>query len=592
MIDSPAHRPDGHRGLGTFRARLSERSLVSSLFGIAYVLGLVLGRSIGLQSVRDIRFDDETIYLDHGIRFLEGAVPADRSPLYQLWYWLQSLIIKDPVDLYYSNWSALLFINLLVLWFLLAKMRVPRVLSVVLLALFSTLMLFEVWPYVTLLSMAGVGMAMCLTSGLRSWISTLSTLSAIFGILAFVRPELTTSFLLSVLTLICVGWFENGTIARKAGAFAIAVVPFLSLLVIFGNPFGGSRLFHAFGQHYALNVVQTESLQVDPWNSHPEIWRRDFGDSGSVWDALRTNPKRVAWHVRANVRNLTSALYIFAPAVALSRLRITLGLFVAAGVLLGGIVGLRTIYARGAQAFWTDHSPESHVLIATAVAAVPSLVPMVLIYPRAHYLLAPSLGVLAFSAWGLSELLARTGLCGRNRWQGVVAAGLACLVVLPGSSGLEPWYLRGTVLATELKGYVKEHILGRSGNRAPSGSEPEHLESIATIRFLRSLHISIARGERIGVLEADYSRAVYTGWQFHRINQTQCRPFIECIRRERPEIIVNNLRLRKYYSTLNDDGYETFWTRPETLGYKRIEIPGQEVQIFVRADIIGRPAAQ
>jgi hypothetical protein len=544
---------------------------VNSLFGIAYVLGLVLGRSIGLQSVRDIRFDDETIYLDHGIRmFSDGAVQADRSPLYQLWYWLQSLIINDPVDLYYCNWSVLLFINLLVLWFLLMKMRVPRVRSVLLLALFSTLTLFEVWPYVTLLSMAGVGMAMRLTFGLRSWINTLSTLSAIFGILAFVRPELTTSFLLSVLTLVCVGWFENGTIARKAGAFVISVVPFLSLLVIFGSPFGGNKLLHAFGAHYALNVVQTESLQVDPWNSHPEIWRRDFGDSGSVWDALRTNPKRVAWHVRANVRNLTSAWDIFAPAVASPRLRTTLGLLVVAGVLLGGIVGLRTMYARGARIFWTDHSPESHALIATAFAAVPSLVPMVLIYPRAHYLLAPCLGVLVFSAWGLSELLAKAGLRGRDRWQGVAAAGLGCLLVLPGSSGLEPWYLQ----------------------RATSSSGPEHLESIATIRFLQGLPLLIARGESIGVLEADYSRAVYAGWEFHRINQTQCRPFIECIRRERPEIIVNNLRLRTYYSTLNDDGYKTFWMRPETLGYKMMEVPGQPAQIFVREDIIGQPAAQ
>jgi len=94
------------------------------------------------------------------------------------------------------------------------------------------------------------------------------------------------------------------------------------------------------------------------------------------------------------------------------------------------------------------------------------------------------------------------------------------------------------------------------------------------------------------VLEADYSRAVYTGWQFRRINQTQCRPFIECIRRERPQIIVNNLRLMNYYSTLNDDGYKTFLMRPETLGYKRIEIPGQPVQIFAREDSISRPAAQ
>ena len=128
--------------------------------------------SIGLQSVRDIRFDDETIYLDHGIRMLlNGAVPADRSPLYQLWYWLLSLIVHDPVDLYYSNWSVLLFVNLLLLWFLLLKIGVPRVQSVVLLALFSTLTLFDVWPYVTLLSMAGVGVAMRLTFGLRSWIN-------------------------------------------------------------------------------------------------------------------------------------------------------------------------------------------------------------------------------------------------------------------------------------------------------------------------------------------------------------------------------------------------------------------------------------
>ena len=557
--------------MGTFRTRLSEKSLLNSLFGIAYVLGLVLGRSIGLQSVRDIRFDDETIYLHHGIRMLlEGAVPADRSPLYQLWYWLQSLIVHDPVDLYYCNWSVLLFINLSVLWFLLLKIGVPRIQSVVLLALFSTLTLFDVWPYVTLLSMAGIGIAMRLTFGLRSWINTLATLSAIFGILAFVRPELTTSFLLSLLTLVCVSWFENGTIARKAGAFVISVVPFLSLLVVFGSPFGGDKLLDAFGAHYALNVVQTEALQVDPWNSHPEIWKRDFGDSGSVWEALRTNPKRVAWHVRANIRNLTSAGGILSPAIASPRLRTTLGLLVVAGVLLGGALGLRTMYARGARPFWTDHSPESHALIATVFAAVPSFVSMVLIYPRVHYLLAPCLGVVVFSAWGLSELLAKAGLRGRDRWQGVAAAGLGCLVVLPGSSGREPWYLL----------------------RATSSSGPEHLESLATIRFLQSLPLSIARGESIWVLEADYSRAVYTGWQFRRINQTQCRPFIECIRRERPQIIVNNLRLMNYYSTLNDDGYKTFLMRPETLGYKRIEIPGQPVQIFAREDSISRPAAQ
>src|SRR5262249_9774020 len=153
----------------------------------------------------------------------------------------------------------------LVLWFLLTKLAVPRVHWVVLLAGFSTRTFFEVGPYVTLLGMPGVGMAMRRTFALGSWINPPSTFPATVAVLAFVRPELTTSFLLSVLTLVCVSWFENRPIARKARAFVISLVPFLSLLVIFGSPIGGDKLFHAFGAHYALNVIQTESLQIDPW---------------------------------------------------------------------------------------------------------------------------------------------------------------------------------------------------------------------------------------------------------------------------------------------------------------------------------------
>jgi hypothetical protein len=554
-----------------FRAQSPVERLVDSFFGIAYVLGLVLARSIGLQSVREIGFDDESISLYLGMRmFSGGTVAADRSPLYQLWYWLQSLVVGDPVSLYYVNWSALLFSNLLILWVLLGWMRVSRVLSVVLLAVFSTLTLFEVWPYVSLLSMAGVGIAMRLTFGLRSWIDTLSTLSAVFGILAFVRPELTMSFLLSLLVLGCVSWVQSGTVVQKGIALALAVVPFVLLCVVFGSPFGGGRLFVAFGQHYSMNVTQAESRQADPWNSWEEITRRDFGGSKSVSDALRMNPERVAWHIHMNFRNVTSLRSIFAPDVDSPRARTGLGLLVMGGVLLGGVMGLRSIYARGAQAFVTDHTPQSHVLVATALAAAPSVVSIVLVYPRAHYVVAPCVGLLVFSTWGLSELLMRMGLPRGSYWPGVAAAGIGCLAVLPGSSGLEPWFLRW----------------------ATATSEPGHLESIATIRTLRRLPLSIGRDESVSVLEADYSRGVYAGWQVNRISQTECRPFLECVSREHPEIVVDSIRLQKHYLALKDGGYEAFLARPEALGYRRVQVPGQATQIFVREDLLGQPRAR
>jgi hypothetical protein len=45
------------------------------IFGIVFVFGLVLSQSIGLQSLRDIQFDDETNYLYAGIRMCSASEP-------------------------------------------------------------------------------------------------------------------------------------------------------------------------------------------------------------------------------------------------------------------------------------------------------------------------------------------------------------------------------------------------------------------------------------------------------------------------------------------------------------------------------------
>ena len=165
---------------------------------------------------------------------------------------------------------------------------------------------------------------------------------------------------------------------------------------------------------------------------------------------------------------------------------------------------------------------------------------------------------------GLGKLVERLGFRSSDRWKPMVVASVFCLSALPGRSGLAPWYLRDTV----------------------SGEEPVRLTNIATIRFLQCLPLVIKHGRTLNVLEPDYSRAVYAGWDFHRISQTECRPFSECIQRKRPEVIINNDRLEMYYLARDDVGYKKFFGQPDAFGYKRMDVPKQTVQIFVRSDIL------
>ena len=51
-------------------------------------------------------------------------------------------------------------------------------------------------------------------------------------------------------------------------------------------------------------------------------------------------------------------------------------------------------------------------------------------------------------------------------------------------------------------------------------------------------------------------------------------------------MIINNYRLERYYLERDDVGYKKFLEQPNAFGYKRMDVPKQSVQIFVRSDIL------
>jgi hypothetical protein len=204
------------------------------------------------------------------------------------------------------------------------------------------------------------------------------------------------------------------------------------------------------------------------------------------------------------------------------------------------------------------------VLMVTVLAAVPAIVAVCVISAKTAYVLSPFLGLLAFSACGLTMLLKRLGVRRGNGWKPMLAASVCSLAVLPGGTGSAPWYLTSAIPAEKREG----------------------LENVATIRFLADLDLNVEQGRTLHVLEADYGRGAYAGWNFARLRQTACRPFSECIQHKRPEVIVNNAQLESYYASNRDFAYSRFLRQPAAFGYKGVDIPGHSIRVFLRNDVV------
>ncbi len=69
-------------------------------------------------------------------------------------------------------------------------------------------------------------------------------------------------------------------------------VPLALRLWLEGNQ--GDRAFFAFGQHFALNVVESRQLVIDPWPVWDRFVREAFPHATTIPDALRENPSAFA----------------------------------------------------------------------------------------------------------------------------------------------------------------------------------------------------------------------------------------------------------------------------------------------------------
>jgi hypothetical protein len=357
------------------------------------LLAVILYVTIVALSSGDLTFHDETAYLSRGLAIGDGEFPDFlNGAAYSQVYFVASQLITDNANLYFC--MRLISAQALVLgvWLAVRLVATPLI-AWMTAALLSLLALTYAWPGVS--GPAG-GLAALSVAIVMRWRTP-----GVFGIAAGLmwlasafRPELVWfACLASVLALARLLWPSASSRSGESRFYSCSwgqtvsvlagglLVPSL-LVAFYGSPFSSdSRSWVAFAQHFSLRNAKGGE---DPWLQASDITSRFFGDATSVASAFFAAPAVFAKHMLENI------VYSY------KDLALALGGTVdhpvsAGGVLVSafGVVTLAVVFRRilGRSRARTFPSVERVFVVAfTGGLLVALIAPIVILYPRQHYL--------------------------------------------------------------------------------------------------------------------------------------------------------------------------------------------------------------
>ena len=533
-------------GEGEQRSRIAflRRPLLLDAIIAVFILFTGWVFTFQIEQFLDIGLYDESIYLRRGVSLPVSGFPlAQDAPLYASWYYLLSLFQPDRVELYYLNFKAMTVLPAL-LWFLFLRINhIPRLVavSVSLLFLMSSAN-FITWPKVSHFGIMVLFLGLILSSLLKTPIAKLSVAIVFVLLASYARPEFFLAFLgLSILAgLLVFRAFRQERLRSVRLPMFLTVMLCLALLLYLGLPMGsGNRDMMAFGQHYSLNWVGWTGADLNPWTNWETIVQKDFGDVTSPLGAFASNPSAFLRHVYSNLHQIVPRLHLVFfhgfPGGSQSTLAAAvLIVFIAATVLLTN----RKFLVSRLQKI-RENGKESLLLLGIlAVLLLPSLVSVVALYPRDHYLLI--LVLLSISAVLVVLLRDITSPQSILHNMGTI---LICIVVV---ALLRP-------ISTEVMAQKQPNL--------------------EVIMFLKSLTIT----EPVRILEAEGGYGIYVGDNYTRIAEYDKESGFSSFLKKYPiNVIVLSDGLRNDTRFKDDAEWVAFLDNPGSEDFVSLDVPALE----------------
>ncbi|MBF0554718.1 MAG: hypothetical protein HQK96_09230 [Nitrospirae bacterium] len=535
------------------------------LADIAMVFAVVLAGiklTYGLERFLDIGLYDESVYLYKGVMLASlGIPPPDSGPLYKAWYWLLSLFVKDNIKLYYLNYRIMSIAPAVLFYCLMRTYRTPMVVSLV--VTFFYLISFgnlSVWPKPSHFAIA-IALALFL---IKRYIPSNSK-SALFLaggtlLMSYARPEFFMSYVLFIGFYIAYAILKRRALKWKEDltALILLVVMSLSLFAIFGVPVSGenNRSWNAFGQHFSLNLSKWQHTDKNPWTDWETIVREPFGHAHSVAGAVLINPSAFIKHAAYNVVGLVNTVF----GVFLMHFNIILpsrtgAKFVIEGYVLAALLIVAGFYFRKrlVSNFRENYNSSRIIILFSSFVVLPSLISLVIIYPRYHYALIVGVFIAFVAAVVLSSNAPQ-------QIQKNAAISYALLFVL-----LTPYS-------------TPNPFFNYSSNNG-------QLQTVETIRFIRALNIS----KPVNMLEAEGGVAYYLNSNYVWIaDWSKNTGFYQFLKSNGINMIVLSEALYSDTRFSGDKQWQDFLSNPQTFGFVKVDVRGTTRQLLVHEALISR----
>lgn len=522
------------------------------------IILFILLISIGVKyvydfnSYLDIQLKDETLYLQNGLYLLKNGLPDPQwAPVYSVWFFLLSIIQNDSVAIYFLNLQILTVVPSLILYVLLRVLKVSHLISF-LIGFFFLISSGNILvnPKVTHFALIIITSSSLLFYLTKKYMIKWSVIILGSLLSAYVRPELSISFVLIIIYFLLSALKNKVFVAYKKGIGLLGII-IIIIIFVFGNPLGsGKRSLGAFSQHFSLNWVEWNKSKLNPWTDAHDIVRDNFGEINSIFEAPLANPDLFFKHIFQNISLITSEFQKLVNHTVFTtdnyrfeNIGIYSLLFI---ILMYTIINLYNSKLSILDLIKANYFKNKQVIVILTLFMIPMIISVVLIYPRLHYLL-----ILLFVLIIIHTPLIRVNY-NYHKWQKMFSAIFLILIAVT--------FL---VITPSPKKYYTLH----SQN------------NLETIKFLRSLEIQ----SKVNILEDNGGYYTYLGSNYSWIRERdKVMSFDQFLETFRINLIVSSGKLngnRKFYS---DEAYIKFLNDFTKYGFVKMIIPDSGNELYIK----------
>ncbi len=496
----------------------------------------------GLEKTLDIALYDESSYLSSGFQLGTSGFPAAAyAPLYSLWYYVLSLFVADPIDLFFINHKLLGILPPVLVYIVLRRKKISSPASLIaslilLISYANTNGGLQVTHFALIVILGVFILSSYVDSGV--WIYSISAVGALIA--AFIRPEFFLAYIVFLFFLATEFFFDrrNTNYEKLIAPGLVAACSFLFLYIL-GFPLSGSRSFIAFGQHFSLNWISWNTCALDPWRDWEKIVFQNFGNVTTIPEALLANPMLLLKHIASNILNfLSHAPTYISPGVFFGyplfrRLALALP-FIAFGFFYFFNPALIKNNMRDFKIF----------MLLSIIFFLPGLSSAIVIYPEVHYFVIPVTIVFLISI----------------------------VLITKKSSSKKRFDFVSLILIATLISLAFYTIPLKAGGRT----------NLATIEFIRSLNIK----KSVHLLENDFGFSVYLGNNYKRVSESQIKDFSYLLNQEGVNMIILSEDLLKNAALKNNPELMSFLQSSAELGFLQIEIPDTHRKLILKKNLL------